>query len=175
MSTETLNTTQKSEGRQPRQLENTWVIVAGAFVLISSCMLVCGCIAVRKFRFSVTRNRQGNINSIHQMNVLDKDALDTDQSIHRNERLTEGSRKELPKIPVDEENSQNSHNSGGSEPNYYSTADVISGEDHRILNDDDISITMNIKMGKIYKRWMGSIHLSNETDKCVVVVTTLTG
>ncbi|PIK47347.1 hypothetical protein BSL78_15796 [Apostichopus japonicus] len=104
------------------------------------------------------------------MNVLDKDALDTDQSINRKKRLTEG-RKELPEIPVDEENSQNSHNSGGSEPNYYSTAEVISGKDSRILNDNDISIIMNIKMGKIYKRWMGSINLANETNKCVVVTT----
>ncbi|XP_071843290.1 uncharacterized protein [Apostichopus japonicus] len=170
LSTDTLHTTRKSEGRQPREFTNTWVIVAGAFVLISSCLLVCVCITVKKCRFSVTRNRQGNINSSHQMKVLDKDALDTDQSINRNQGLTEG-RKELPNIHVDEENSQNSHNSGGSERNYYSTTDVISGKDPRILNENDISIIMKIKIGKIYKRWMGSLHLSNETDKCVVVTT----
>ncbi|XP_071842651.1 uncharacterized protein [Apostichopus japonicus] len=80
VTTDTLHTTRKSEGRESRQLENTWIIVAGAFVLIFNCLLVCVCITVRKYRFPVTRNRNRNINSRHQMNVLDKDALDADQS-----------------------------------------------------------------------------------------------
>ena len=57
---------------------------------------------------------------------------------------------------------------------YYSTADALAGKDPRMVTEKDISIIMNIKMGKIYKRWMGSVNLANETNKCVVV-TTLTG
>ncbi|XP_071842688.1 uncharacterized protein [Apostichopus japonicus] len=166
---DTLHTTQTPEELQPRQLENTWVIAVVVFGLISSGLFVCVYITVRQFR--LTRNRQGNINSSNQMNVLDKDFLDTEQSIKRKKILTAEGRKELPKIPVDEENSQNSLNSGGSEPNYYSTVDVISEKDPRMLNENDISIIMNIKIGKIYKRWMGSIYLANETNKCVVVTT----
>ncbi|XP_071843644.1 uncharacterized protein [Apostichopus japonicus] len=82
-------------------------------------------------------------------------------------------RKELPEIPVDEDNSQNSHHSEGSEPNYYSTADAIAGNNTRMLSEKDISIIMNIKMGKIYQRWMGSVNLTGETNKCVVITTML--
>ncbi|XP_071842994.1 uncharacterized protein [Apostichopus japonicus] len=146
-----------------RKRNNKWMIVAGVVGSISSCLLVCACFTVRKFR--LTQNRRG-----HQMNVLDKGASDTDQSINRKSILTEGT-KALPKIPDDEENSQNSHNSGGSEPNYYSTADVIAGKDPRLLSENEISIIKKIKIGKIYKRWMGSINLANETNKCVVITT----
>ncbi|PIK37314.1 hypothetical protein BSL78_25852 [Apostichopus japonicus] len=114
---------------------------------------------------TVSRNRRGNqsIISSHPMKVLDKGPLDINQS-------SKG-RKELPEIPVDEDNSQNSHHSEGSEPNYYSTADAIAGKDPRMLSEKDISIIINIKMGKIYKRWMGSVNLAEETNKCVVVTT----
>ncbi|XP_071842891.1 fibroblast growth factor receptor 1-like [Apostichopus japonicus] len=101
------------------------------------------------------------------MKVLDKGPLDINQSINQKG----GGRKELPEIPVDEDNSQNSHHSEGSEPNYYSTADAIAGKDPRILSEKDISIIINIKIGKIYKRWMGSVNLAEETNKCVVVTT----
>ncbi|XP_071843639.1 uncharacterized protein [Apostichopus japonicus] len=85
-----------------------------------------------------------------------------------------GRRKELPEIPVDEDNSQNSHHSEGNEPNYYSdAADAIAENHAQMLSEKDISITMNIKMGKIYQRWMGSVNLSEETNK-YVVITTLT-
>ncbi|XP_071842185.1 uncharacterized protein [Apostichopus japonicus] len=146
-------------------LENIWVIVAGVVGCISSCLLVCACFKVRKFRLS--RNRRGNqsSSSSHPMKVLDKGPLDINQSI--NEKV---GRKELPEIPVDEDNSQNSHHSEGSEPNYY-TADVITGKDPRMLSEKDISIIMNIKMGKIYKRWMGSVNLAEEANKCVVITT----
>ncbi|XP_071842980.1 uncharacterized protein [Apostichopus japonicus] len=148
-------------------LENIWVIVAGVVGSISSCLLVCACFTVRKFRLS--RNRRGNqsSSSSHPMKVLDKGPLDINQSINQKG----GRRKELPEIPVDEDNSQNSHHSEGSEPNYYSTADAIAGKDPRMLSEKDISIIMNIKMGKIYKRWMGSVNLAEETNKCVVITT----
>ncbi|XP_071842978.1 uncharacterized protein [Apostichopus japonicus] len=148
-------------------LENIWVIVAGVVGSISSCLLVCACFTVRKFRLS--RNRGGNehITPSHPMNELDKGPLDIDQSINQKE----GRRAELPEIPVDENNSQNSHHSEGSDPNYYSTEDAIAGNDPRMLSEKDISIIMNIKMGKIYKRWMGSVNLAEETNKCVVVTT----
>ncbi|XP_071842987.1 ephrin type-A receptor 3-like isoform X9 [Apostichopus japonicus] len=118
---------------------------------------------------TVSRNRRGNqsIISSHPMKVLDKGPLDINQSINQKG----GRRKELPEIPVDEDNSQNSHHSEGSEPNYYSTADAIAGKDPRMLSEKDISIIINIKMGKIYKRWMGSVNLAEETNKCVVVTT----
>ncbi|PIK43307.1 hypothetical protein BSL78_19824 [Apostichopus japonicus] len=92
-------------------LENIWVIVAGVVGSISSCLLVCACFTVRKFRLS--RNRRGNqsSSSSHPMKVLDKGPLDINQSINQ-----KGGRKELPEIPVDEDNSQNSHHSEGSEP-----------------------------------------------------------
>ncbi|XP_071843284.1 uncharacterized protein [Apostichopus japonicus] len=156
---------------EPVQATNKGVIFAGGAVFILGCLLVCACFTIKKFR--LTRNLQGNqnISSSCQMNVLDKQVFDTDQSIKRQDLLTEGSRKELPKIPGDEENSQNSHNSGESEPNYYSTTDVISEKDSRMLNENDISIIMNMKMGKIYKRWMGSVNLAKETNKCVVITT----
>ncbi|XP_071842990.1 ephrin type-A receptor 3-like isoform X12 [Apostichopus japonicus] len=117
----------------------------------------------------VSRNRRGNqsSSSSHPMKVLDKGPLDINQSINQKG----GRRKELPEIPVDEDNSQNSHHSEGSEPNYYSTADAIAGKDPRMLSEKDISIIMNIKMGKIYKRWMGSVNLAEETNKCVVITT----
>ncbi|XP_071843652.1 uncharacterized protein [Apostichopus japonicus] len=120
-----------------RDLENIWVIVAGVIGSIASCLLVCACFTVRKFKF----NRKGR------------------------------RRKELPKIPVDEYNSQNSHHSEGSEPNYYSTADAIAGNNTRMLSEKDISIIMNIKMGNIYQRWIGSVNLFKETNKCVVITT----
>ncbi|XP_071842989.1 ephrin type-A receptor 3-like isoform X11 [Apostichopus japonicus] len=118
---------------------------------------------------TVSRNRRGNqsSSSSHPMKVLDKGPLDINQSINQKG----GRRKELPEIPVDEDNSQNSHHSEGSEPNYYSTADAIAGKDPRMLSEKDISIIMNIKMGKIYKRWMGSVNLAEETNKCVVITT----
>ncbi|XP_071842977.1 uncharacterized protein [Apostichopus japonicus] len=148
-------------------LENIWVIVAGVVGSISSCLLVCACFTVRKVRLS--RNRRGNqsSSSSHPMKVLAKGPLDINQSINQKGVR----RKELPEIPVDEDNSQNSHHSEGSEPNYYSTADAIAGKDPRMLSEKDISIIINIKMGKIYKRWMGSVNLAEETNKCVVVTT----
>ncbi|XP_071842999.1 ALK tyrosine kinase receptor-like isoform X8 [Apostichopus japonicus] len=140
-----------------------YIITVGVTISIA---VGCGLTFALLFSLrKLTQNRRG-----HQMNVLDKGASDTDQSINRKSILTEGT-KALPKIPDDEENSQNSHNSGGSEPNYYSTADVIAGKDPRLLSENEISIIKKIKIGKIYKRWMGSINLANETNKCVVITT----
>ncbi|XP_071842974.1 uncharacterized protein [Apostichopus japonicus] len=123
---------------------------------------------LRNMKITLSRNRRGNqsSSSSHPMKILDKGPLDINQSINQ-----KGGRKELPEIPADEDNSQNSHHSEGSEPNYYSTADAIAGKDPRMLSEKDISIIINIKMGKIYKRWMGSVNLAEETNKCVVVTT----
>lgn len=59
-------------------------------------------------------------------------------------------------------------------PDSYSTADAVSGSDSRMVTGKDISIIKHIKMGQIYKRWIGSVNLVNGVKKCVVL-TTLTG
>ncbi|XP_071843648.1 uncharacterized protein [Apostichopus japonicus] len=152
----------------PKQLTSLYTI--GIPICSMGFLLACFLVFTYMFLWrKVSRNlrRNQSVISSHPMKVLDKGPSDIDQSINQKG----GRREELPEIPVDEDNSQNSHHSEGNEPNYYSTADAIAGNDARMLSEKDISINMKIKMGNIYQRWIGSVNLFKETNKCVVITT----
>ncbi|XP_071843649.1 uncharacterized protein [Apostichopus japonicus] len=152
----------------PKQLTSLYTI--GIPICSMGFLLACFLVFTYMFLWrKVSRNlrRNQSVISSNPMKVLDKGPSGIDQSINQKG----GRREELPEIPVDEDNSQNSHHSEGNEPNYYSTADAIAGNDARMLSEKDISINMKIKMGNIYQRWIGSVNLFKETNKCVVITT----
>ncbi|KAJ8048313.1 Vascular endothelial growth factor receptor 1 [Holothuria leucospilota] len=41
----------------------------------------------------------------------------------------------------------------------------------RMFNEKDICLVCKIKMGKMYNRWMGSVAVTDKTNKCVVLTT----
>ncbi|XP_071843647.1 uncharacterized protein [Apostichopus japonicus] len=106
----------------PKQLTSLYTI--GIPICSMGFLLACFLVFTYMFLWrKVSRNlrRNQSVISSHPMKVLDKGPSDIDQSINQKG----GRREELPEIPVDEDNSQNSHHSEGNEPNYYSTADAI--------------------------------------------------
>ena len=49
-----------------------------------------------------------------------------------------------------------------------------SGGKGRMFYENDLCFILNMSMGGIYNRWMGTIAVSKEATKCVVL-TTITG
>ncbi|XP_071839327.1 uncharacterized protein [Apostichopus japonicus] len=73
---------------------------------------------------------------------------------------------QLPKIPTDEEVSQYSAES----ENYYATTNETSSGG-KMFGENDMCLILNLKMGEIYNRWMGTIAVSRESNRCVVFTT----
>lgn len=53
---------------------------------------------------------------------------------------------------------------------YYSTVKERATVE-RLFYEDDMCMIYNMKMGRLYNRWMGTITLSNNGNKCVVIST----
>ncbi|XP_071851199.1 uncharacterized protein [Apostichopus japonicus] len=76
---------------------------------------------------------------------------------------------ELPKVPSDA-NSSEYHKVPENENVYYSTVKERATVE-RLFYEDDMCMIYNMKMGRLYNRWMGTITLSNNGNKCVVIST----
>ncbi|PIK40545.1 putative tyrosine kinase receptor Cad96Ca [Apostichopus japonicus] len=83
----------------------------------------------------------------------------------------EDQRSDLPSIPIDE---SNSIHSSSSESNYYSAAEDRGTKD-RIFTESEFCILLAIKVGTIYNRWMGTIRMSSDVNKCAVLTTITEG
>ncbi|PIK48999.1 putative ephrin type-A receptor 10 [Apostichopus japonicus] len=55
--------------------------------------------------------------------------------------------------------------------NYYTREDVKKKRHPKMVAEKDITIILNLKMGKIYKRWVGSVDLPWRSNTCVVITT----
>ncbi|XP_071843762.1 uncharacterized protein [Apostichopus japonicus] len=55
--------------------------------------------------------------------------------------------------------------------NYYTREDVKKRRHLKMVAEKDITIILNLKMGKIYKRWVGSVDLPWRSNNCVVITT----
>ncbi|PIK33146.1 hypothetical protein BSL78_30039, partial [Apostichopus japonicus] len=80
-------------------------------------------------------------------------------------------KSDLPSIPSDE---SNSIHSSGSESNYYSAAEERGAKD-RIFSESEFCILLTLKVGTIYNRWMGTIRMSSDVNKCAVLTTIAEG
>ncbi|XP_071852438.1 uncharacterized protein [Apostichopus japonicus] len=100
-----------------------------------------------------------------QLNILPADQLLLQNPLQGS--LQNKQKLDLPSIPSDE---SNSIHSSGSESNYYSAADERGTKD-RIFSENEFCILLTIKVGTIYNRWMGTIRMSRDVNKCAVLTT----
>ncbi|XP_071852266.1 uncharacterized protein [Apostichopus japonicus] len=105
---------------------------------------------------------------------LQLNTLPADQPLLQNPlqgSLKNKQKSDLPSIPSDE---SNSIHSSGSESNYYSAAEERGTKD-RIFSESEFCILLTIKVGTIYNRWMGTIRMSSDVNKCAVLTTITEG
>ncbi|XP_071841653.1 uncharacterized protein [Apostichopus japonicus] len=144
-----------------------WVIIGTVALLISLFIVSCS-IIIKKCKFSRRASLSTNIGAASdgranvEMTHLDQPI---DQSSLGKTLPKKKPQSELPDIPTEEQISQHSESS---ESNYYAaTKDSPCRE--RMFNEKDICLVLKMKKGRIYDRWMGTITVSRDVSKCVVL------
>ncbi|PIK43968.1 putative vascular endothelial growth factor receptor 1 [Apostichopus japonicus] len=151
-----------------------WIILSIA-ILLTCFLFVCIYKITIKIRASMSVNLSTDADTtLGGSTQLQLNTLPAEQSLLQNPlqgSLKNKQKSDLPSIPIDE---SNSIHSSGSESNYYSAAEDRGTKD-RIFTESEFCILLAIKVGTIYNRWMGTIRMSSDVNKCAVLTTITEG
>ncbi|XP_071852256.1 uncharacterized protein [Apostichopus japonicus] len=142
-----------------------WIILSIA-ILLTCFLFVC--------IYKITMKIRDADTTLGGSTQLQLNTLPAEQSLLQNPlqgSLKNKQKSDLPSIPIDE---SNSIHSSGSESNYYSAAEDRGTKD-RIFTESEFCILLAIKVGTIYNRWMGTIRMSSDVNKCAVLTTITEG